>query len=292
MESRARFVVVFVAVGYVMWMKVFSIYRYLVPVEMLVPLVVFVLLTFVAGEQDGRKIARPLIGAMMVLGVLGSLRTWGHEGWTDPVYQVQMPPITAPERTTIVVYSETSGRGWMVPFFPRQVAFASLDGSFPGSAAYDQRIRDMVVSRGGEGIALIDGSDDGRATSAAKMEKIVRTLDFTRSARGCADLKWTVNRLHLHASVEGIPNEAEKCRLTERADDARRAELVGLRSLNQTVQAFARIGLALDPQTCKPYQASIGTGIVAYRLCNRRPRSAPFSSPTEPASSARTRPSS
>ena len=272
LDSRARFIVAFVAIGYLVWMKVFSIYRYLVPVEMLAPIVVFALVTFLKRGRAGGKTARWLIGAIVVTGVIGGLKTWGHEGWRDPVFHVDVPPIAAPARATVILYSVSGARAWMVPFFPPQIAFASIASSFPATNAYNERVRDMVISRGGQGYALIDGDDDWRAQSVAGADKLVGKLGLTDSDQGCAKLKWAVSRLHLHASVEDLSEGAKKCRLTVRADDAQKAAMTNKFALDEAVQAFSGAGLELQLQTCKPYYSSIGTHVGQYRFCDVKAR--------------------
>lgn len=272
LDSRARFIIVFVALGFLVWMKVFSIYRYLVPVEMLAPIVVFALVTFLKGAQAGAKPAKWLIGAIVVTGVIGGLKTWGHEGWRDPVFHVDVPPIAAPERSTVILYSVSGARGWMVPFFPPQIAFAGIAGSFPATNAYNERVRSMVISRGGQGYALIDGDDDWRAQSVAGADKIVGKLGLTNSDQGCAKLKWAVSRLRLHASVVDLSGEVKKCRLTVRADDAQKAAATNQFALDEAVQAFSGAGLELQLQTCKPYSASVGTHVSQYRFCDVKAR--------------------
>ena len=272
LDSRARFIIVFVALGFLVWMKVFSIYRYLVPVEMLAPIVVFALATFLKGAQAGAKTAKWLIGAIVVTGVIGGLKTWGHEGWRDPVFHVDIPAIAAPERATVILYSVSGARAWMVPFFPPQIAFAGIASSFPATNAYDERVRAMMISRGGQGYALIDGDDDWRAQSVARTDKLIGKLGLTDSDRGCAKVKWVVNRLHLHASVEDLSGEAKKCRLTVRADDAQKAAMTNQFALDEAVQAFAGANLELQLQTCKPYASRIGTHVSQYRFCEVKAR--------------------
>ena len=269
LDSRARFVVLFVVLGYVVWMKVFSIDRYVVSVEMLAPIVIFALLTFWKGKESGTKAARWLIGAIIVTGILGGFKTWGHEGWSDPVFHVEVPPITAPERATVILYSESNARGWMVPFLPHQIAFAAIADSFPATPAYYERLRAMIRARGGQAYAVIDGSDDWRAQSLARADKVAGELGFTNSGKGCADLKSVVNRFHLHASVEDVAGNGKKCRLAVRSDDAQQAVMAGNHTLDQATQVFSQVNLVLEPQTCKPYKASIGSNSnsTEYRFC-------------------------
>lgn len=269
MDPRACFVILFVVLGYSVWMKVFGIYRYLVSMEMLVPIVLFLLLTFWKGERSGTGAARWLIGALVVTGIVGGLKTWGHEGWSDPVYQVEMPPITAPEHATVVLYSETGARGWMVPFLPHEVAYAGIGNSFPAAPAYYTRLREIITSRGGPAYAIIDGSDDWRVHSLARADHLADKLGMTNSDRGCSKLKWVVDRLHLHAAVEDLPGDTKRCRLTVRSDDAQKAAMAGNRTLDVATQAFLSAGLVLDRQTCRPYRATIGSNsnTTEYRFC-------------------------
>lgn len=274
LDTRVRFVIAFVVLGYLVWMKVFGIYRYIVPMEMLAPIVIFALLTHWRGEQSGGKAARWLIGAIVITGIIGGLKTWGHEGWSDPVFHVEVPPIAAPERATVMLYSESGARGWMVPFLPHEIAYAGVANSFPTTPAYYERLRAMITARGGQAYALIDGSDDWRAQSLARTDKLADKLGFTNSDRGCADLKWVVGRLHLHAAVEDLAGDTKKCRLTVRSDDAQQAVLQGNRTLDLATQVFSQVNLILEPQTCKSYKASIGSNSnsTEYRLCQVRLR--------------------
>jgi hypothetical protein len=267
LDKRARFVVLFVALGYLVWMKVFSIYRYLVPVEMLAPIVVFSLLTLWQGPQSGTRAARWLIGAMVATGVIGGLKTWGHDGWTDPLYRVDVPTIAAPEHATVMLYSASSARGWMVPFLPPQIAFAGVGSSFPATAAYYDRLRAMIVARGGQAYAVIDGADNWRARSVARTDQLLGKLGLTNSESNCDKLKSVVHRLHLHASVTDLASGPKKCRLAVRSDDAQQAIMVDNHQMDLAAQAVQQAGMTLDRESCKPYSASIGSSLMEYRFC-------------------------
>ena len=157
----------------------------------------------------------------------------------------------------------------MVPFLPHQAAYAGIANSFPATPAYYERLRAMITARGGQAYAVIDGSDDWRAQSLARTDKLVGKLGFTNSDRGCANLKWVVDRLHLHAAVEDLADSERKCRLTVRSDDAQQAVLAGNRTLDLATQVFSQVNLVLEPQTCKSYKASIGSNSnsTEYRFC-------------------------
>jgi hypothetical protein len=59
LSARARFLLLFALVGYLAWMKLFSIYRYLIPIEMLAPLLVWILVARLAAPRARRRNTPP-----------------------------------------------------------------------------------------------------------------------------------------------------------------------------------------------------------------------------------------
>ncbi len=272
LDSRAKFLVLYVAIGYLIWMRIFSVYRYVVAIEVLLPTVVFVFATRLWGYRSGRRAAGWLIGLATAFALVGGVKSWGHEGWTDPLYHAEVPSIAQPARTTAIIYSMSSGWAWLATLFPHEVAFTQLDGSFPATAAFNDRIRQLVNSRGGEGFAIIDGAYNWRVDSIATGNRLLGKTGLTGSARGCAFLGWVTTKLHLHARLEMIDGDPAQCRLGVRADDFIDVAAKERALAEQAVPAFDRLGLPIDPRSCRPYRAWIGTGVYAYQWCRVRAR--------------------
>lgn len=274
LSARSRFVILYVVAGYLVWMRMFSIYRYIVPIEMLAPVVVFALARMIWGHQKGQRAARWLIGGATIIAIAGGVKTWGHEGWTDPLYRVDVPPIAAPRQTTAIIYSGSTGWGWVVPFFPHDVAFAGFQSSFPATPEYNRRLRAVIASRGGAAFALIDGYYNSRFATMARVNKIAGRFGLTDSNRGCAALRWAVTRLRLHAAVQPVADGAKTCELTVRADDIGGTPAAhSRRIIDAATPAFASIGLTLEPDSCRSYEANIGTGRMMYQWCRLTPSS-------------------
>ncbi|WP_241024123.1 hypothetical protein [Burkholderia sp. Ac-20365] len=272
LEPKQRLVVLFVVLGFIVWMKLFSIYRYIVPIEMLAPMVLVLLLDRLLPARIARRAAAWLLVAATAVVVTGGARTWGHEGWADPLYHAQVPPLAQPERTTVVIRSTTSGWAWIATRFPETVAFTQIDSSFPASDAFRARIVMLARERGGPTFALIDGAHNWREDNIKGVNDVAAALALTRSTRGCDTLRWAVSKLHLHAAVESPRDESEQCRLGLRADDrfdiaARNRELAA-----DAATAFERAGFDFDAQSCTPYEAGIGKGMLAWQWCKISPR--------------------
>ncbi|WP_336599033.1 hypothetical protein [Paraburkholderia bengalensis] len=272
LESKQRLVVLFVALGFVVWMKLFSIYRYIVPIEVLAPMVLVLLLDRLLPGHLARRAAAWLLIAATAVVVAGGARTWGHEGWADPLYHTQLPPLPQPERTTVVIRSTTTGWAWLATRFPDTVAFAQIDSSFPATDAFRARIVALARERGGPTFALIDGAHNWREDNVNSVNDAVAALGLTHSARGCATLRRAVSALHLHAAVEAPRDASEQCRLGLRADDrfdiaARNRQLSA-----DAAAAFERAGFSFDAASCAPYEAGIGKGVLAWQWCRISPR--------------------
>jgi hypothetical protein len=268
LRARARFVVVYVALGYLVWMQLFSIYRYIVAIEMLTPLVVWILLQRLLSYRIAKRVAAWLISIATAVVVAGGAGTWGHEGWADPLWHAEMPAIEQPAQTTVVL-ATTRARawGWIVTLFPANVAFTQIDSSFPATPAFGERMRDMARERGGPVYALIDGEHNWREDTLASLNATADSLGLTRSERGCAAMRWTVTRLRLHAAVVPAGSADKRCALGLRADDVRDVDAGNRADREAAIPMFERHGFTLDAQSCVAYRAGVGKGVLAYQWC-------------------------
>ncbi|SPB16859.1 hypothetical protein NOV72_04059 [Caballeronia novacaledonica] len=267
LDARSRFVVVYVAFGYLAWMKGFSIYRYLVAVEVLTPIVTFVLLQRLFEYEPARRLAFWVIGGAVVVTVAGGVRNWGHEGWADPLYHAELPTLGDPARTTAIIYSPDTAWSWLATRFPADVAFTQIESSFPRGPAFEERVRELVRSRGGPAFAIIDGSYNGRIDTLARTNAILDGLGLTLGARGCGALRWAVDRLHLRASFHDDATGPKRCHLDLRSDDVRDIAAENRFLAERAVPAFERNGFTLDTASCERHRSGIGKGVYVYQWC-------------------------
>ncbi|PMS10719.1 hypothetical protein C0Z17_18810 [Trinickia caryophylli] len=269
LDSRAAFVLVFVALGYLAWMFVFSIYRYIVPIEVLAPLACYLLLMRLAPYATARRLAAWVLGGATAVVLAGGVETWGHERWAAKAFRADVPALSSPGTTTVVTLGGDPVWGWIVQFFPDTVAFTQINGSFPHTPLYDQRIADMIRRREGPAYAVIEGHYNWRADSVEKMDRIASAVGLTASDKGCALLQTAVLRLRLHASVRTVPGgkPGHVCNLGLRADDVRDIAGENARLVERAQPIFARHGLALDQRSCQAYRAYVGQGVFPYQWC-------------------------
>ena len=265
LDPSMRFIVVFVALGYVIWMEAFSIYRYLVAIEMLTPLVVWGLLHRLLAPQPARRLATGLVTLACAVVVLGGARTWGHKAWTNPLYHAELPALSDPAHTSVLL--GTQPWAWLATLFPPSVAFMVVDSSFPATPSFRARMQDIARERGGPLYAILPGSYNAELDSVKKLQRIADMLGLTRGIKGCNILRWTASHHMIHASVGPSTNASHACELSVRAGDVRDIGAENRAYVQTALPQFDRSGFVLNPASCVAYRAGVGTGVTLYQWC-------------------------
>jgi hypothetical protein len=156
----------FAGVSYVAWIAVFAIYRYILTLEMLSP----ILVTAAIGLWPISRRAQ-----LTTLGVLGVLAmATMRPGWLprapvdDPYVQVDMPPIPHPNHTIVLMAGEAP-MGFLVPSLPKQVPVLRIDGWMiqPNDGSrLTAATRKRVASFHGDIFLIADQYEIGRAVEA------------------------------------------------------------------------------------------------------------------------------
>lgn len=268
-DARAAYLIATVAVGYFLWMELFSIYRYLVPLELLAPLLAFILLRQLLPYLKARRAAAWTLTIATLVVVLGGVTTWGHEPWSEEMYQVELPPLSQPDRTTVLFSGHEAPLTWLAVFFPHELSFVGLSEGFPESLRYAQRAHAIIAARGGTVYAFAPAHHNWRADDVERAQTWAGRLGLTGSAQGCSTLIWLVDHLHLHASVQ--PAEAgdtsAACRLDLLPEDREDTTAEDRASAEQTERLLQRYDMAMDPQSCVLLTAHLGQGTYPYQWC-------------------------
>jgi hypothetical protein len=117
--------IVFAGVSYIVWLKMFAIYRYILLLEILGP----VLIAGAIGLWPVSARTRVLTAAVILLWVQASAKVIlpMRAPVTDPYIQVSLPPIPRPDRTLILMTGEAP-LGYLAPSLPPQIPILRIDG--------------------------------------------------------------------------------------------------------------------------------------------------------------------
>lgn len=266
LDGRARFVLVFFALGYLGWLKLFGIYRYLVPLELLAPLAVWLLLQQLCRPALARRAGAWVLTLCAI--VVFPFATWGHSGWKADGFSADDPGLADPSSSLVYTAHGDPPMGWMASLLPPQVPVVALAGGFPESPAYLARIRAIAAGRHGTHYVMLIAAANHEEITLEKKNRLVSWLGQTGSDAGCARLERMMRKVRFHVGVEMLAQpEGPRCRLAllpqYRIDLAARN-----RELQQkAAQDLQRYGLRLRPDSCRVHRASIGAEPYPYQLC-------------------------
>jgi hypothetical protein len=123
------FFVVFVVASFVVWMKLFGIYRYIVVCEMLAPIALFLFLGPLFRQRRRQVHAALAVFAFLLLTLQPG--DWGRKPWAGTYFGFTPPRLTDPA-DTIVLLTGHDAVAYMIPFFPPQVRFLRIQGYVTG----------------------------------------------------------------------------------------------------------------------------------------------------------------
>lgn len=148
-RHQAGFVLVFFALAYLCWMNLFGIYRYLVPIEVLAPLALWLVLHRLMPVRVAHGVVG--YGLLLALGVVvtNPPGDWGHGRWRKQAVWVDVPKLAEPSQNLVMTVLGNPPMSWLIPSFPRELAFVALGSGFPESAAYARRLANMIAARSG-----------------------------------------------------------------------------------------------------------------------------------------------
>jgi hypothetical protein len=127
--AMTRFLVIFMVVAFILWMKMFAVYRYAVVCEFLVPLTIFLVLG--ALLRNPSRQLRAALACMLFLVVTLDPGHWGRRPWTSDYFDVRLPTLAEPQNTIVLVTGHDP-MAYMIPFFPPQVRFLRIQGFVTG----------------------------------------------------------------------------------------------------------------------------------------------------------------
>jgi len=269
LDPRAQLVVAFVIFGYLLWMGLFSIYRYLVSVELLAPLVVFMLLSCLFAYPTARRAAAWLLGIATTVVVAGGIQTWGHKGWSLMAFDAEVPEISRPSATTALIVGGDPAWAWLAVFFPPDVSFIQLGGNFPEGPGYGARVKEILSRGGGPAFAIFQGERHFRLENVLDANDYANRWGLTTTAAGCNVLRWTVSSLRLHAKVQDGSRSAPGalCELGLRPGDEKDLAAENRMQQDKAQSILATYGLALDPLGCTSHRGRIGQTVAVYQWC-------------------------
>ena len=265
LSQPTRGLLVFVGTSYLVWLTVFAIGRYAVDVEVLLPLVTWVLAREVVFARRWSSWARRSVVAALALSVAVSVlpfRTWGHGAFAAKAYDVPMPPIANPATASIVFIGQPTA--WMAVFLPPEMAFVSMF-NFPESPAYIARVDEILRSRGGEVGVVLTAASDTQANNLRRFNEWSTRVGLPADGIACAAVKWATHFSPRYSRYPAASGGA--CVFVMPADLARDVQDEDRAGAARWAGHLRERGWKLDVGSCQRLEAAMGEARQPYQFC-------------------------
>jgi hypothetical protein len=262
-SPQVRFAMVFFALGYLGWLKLFGIYRYLVPLELIAPLMVWLLLHGLLKARAARMAGRWIL-LLSTIAVFPFV-TWGHTSWARDGFSVADPGIADSAASMVYTAHAHPPMGWMVKYLPPQLAVVSLGGGFPESPGYVAKVRAMAASRPGPHYVMLAAHANHEEVTLEKKNAVVSALGLTGGQQACARLAGWMKEVRFHADVQML--DAQHCRLVLQPQYQQDLAAMDRAVVAAAGVSLARYGVVVQPDSCRRHAAAIGAEPAPYQLC-------------------------
>ncbi|MGB4102236.1 MAG: hypothetical protein WBK91_10075 [Alphaproteobacteria bacterium] len=201
-----RFLLWFAVFGYIFWLALFSIYRYLVVLEMLAPLLIVLSLGLLPLRRNPKFLAAA--GLLLVLAVTVKPGDWGHAPWSAKFVTVLTPSIAAPEQTLLLMggYEPYSH---IIPGLPPEMAVVRFQSNFTdptkGNTGINAAIRTRIAQHQGAYLMVLPA---WQVPHSDHIQIALATYNLRFLAQSCQAYPDNMGNSFAYCPVERIPLKA------------------------------------------------------------------------------------
>lgn len=163
-----KFLFCFAAVSYAAWLIMFSVYRYLIPLEMLAPLLI--VLAVMQWPITNRLRVLCSVALMLVLQSVVIINPM-RQAWDAQYVRTQIPSLPDAQHT-MVLMAGTAPMAFVIPGFPAEIPFLRIDGWLVDkddhASGLARQMRSRVAQHTGPLYLLFAEPEQQRAVAAAQ----------------------------------------------------------------------------------------------------------------------------
>ncbi len=151
-SPAGRYLLAFGIIAYLAWLKLFAIYRYLIPLEMFAPLALWLIVARLVAAPRWQFAAGTALALLLLTTTHHA--NWGRRDWTDRYFDIALPMLANPART-LVVMTGKAPTSYVIPSFPPEVRFVRIHSWFTGPSAtkppnqYDRLMQSIIARHSG-----------------------------------------------------------------------------------------------------------------------------------------------
>jgi hypothetical protein len=183
-HNEANLLLIFFIISYVLWMMIFSIYRYLMPLEIISPLIFAIIVDRLSLPKRWR-ISIMALGVLLMVAFIKFPVDWIRAEWTPRYVQVETPSLDNPDQTLVLMLG-TDAMGYAVPSFPPKVRFLREEGNLQAmlSTNFIDELRNTVRNHKGPLYVLFPEDD-----KTVDIDKVSNNFSISINLDRCQPLR-------------------------------------------------------------------------------------------------------
>ena len=183
------------------WTPLFAIYRYIIPLEMLAPLLCVVAISLWPLPLRLRGITASVV--LVALAITAMPGTWIRQAnWTPHLVEVTVPPIEDPAHTMVLMVGFDPA-SYVIPAFPPQIPFLRIQGYFndpnDGDTGFNRLLQKRIAAHEGAVFLLVAAWEEDKAARA------LMHYGFAADFDQCADLVTNLSRDLKWCALSRVP---------------------------------------------------------------------------------------
>lgn len=183
LSMEAAYLLTFFLTSFLLWLNLFGIYRYLAVLDLLIPLLLFLILTVVLKTHHSQVLALALIALLTMVNLPGA-PDWWHNDWADTVYHIEPSELTTGTEPAAIYLAGQPG-AWIIPALDIQSPFIQIIPNFPITEAYWQRARKLTESRKGKRFVIYGGNAE---SEQLRLDDAVMRLGISIDDDSCGNI--------------------------------------------------------------------------------------------------------
>lgn len=157
LSPEAVYLLTFFCISYFLWLNIFGIYRYLIVIELLIPLLLFVIINHIFGARFPSWAILVCMAVLTLVNMRG-VPDWGHSDWADKVYSLDTGRLSSKPEPA-VIYLAGQPLAWLVPALDLQAPFIQIVPNMSVSEAYWQRAKILTANRRGASFVVFESDN-------------------------------------------------------------------------------------------------------------------------------------
>ncbi|GFE71282.1 hypothetical protein [Chroococcus sp. FPU101] len=152
-------IVPFYVASYLIWLKLFSIYRYLLVLELLTPVLIILILGYIYPSRKVLLVLSAILFTVMI--TTTKPLDWSRLPWQSNYFGIETKALKKYENKVIVMWGD-DGNSYLVPYFPSSTRFVRIQGNtgLEKGTLLQKKANQIIENTPDENLYLLDISPD------------------------------------------------------------------------------------------------------------------------------------